>query len=254
MTREQELILSMSEAQTQIAQPDAIAAAIARAQAAAAQALAAPPAAVPAPANSNVPATAPAGMPARRLTEADMIGQSMAVDEWINVNENGLVIGKNKSLILAETVLVGIDLEAVAYSQAIKFGNPARYRKTYDLVNDSQGGSWADTVAMAQRTDQKARPYRAADIPMVLLETVKVKGGAAPIEIGTVIGYSTSTTGFAKWDAFISDARRKALAGRVKVRLGYEVRSGNGNTWGVITYAFVETHEDAFPEKAPKAA
>lgn len=241
----------MSETQTQ----DPIQAAIARAQQAASQAALTQANAVAPPANTNVPATAPMGqMPARRLTEADLVGQSMAVDEWINVSEHGLIFGKNKLLVLDENVIVGIDLEAVAYGETIKFGKqPAQYRKTFDRVNDSRGGSWADSVAMAQRIDPQARPYRSADIPMVLLMDVKAKGGVV-FPTGTVVGYSTSTTGFAKWDGFITDARRRGFAGRCKVKLGSEAMSRNGNTWGVITYSMIGVHEGDFPEKAPKAA
>ena len=228
---------------------DPIAEAIARAQAAAAAAVVQQMS----PAGASVPTTAVAqpAAPARRITEADIVGQTMAVDEWMNVSEHGLILSKNKLLLLSEPI-VGIDLEGVGYNFTIKYGNPAQYRKTYDRVTDSRGGSWADTVAMAQRVDNRAREYRSADLAMVLLSEAKAKGNVA-FPVGTVCGYSVSTTGWAKWDAFITEARRKGISGKVKVQLGVEVMNRNSNIWGVITYTYVGQHEGDFPTK-PAAA
>lgn len=236
---------------------DPVQAAIAAAQAAAA--------AVATQAQTTQPAIVPqqqtgVGMvagPARRISMSDVVGQGLSVDEWLNVGFHGLTIGKPPQLLTSDPIVV-IDLDTVIANLTIKYGqNPVQYRKTYDRVNDSRGGSWADTVAMAQRIDNKAREYRSADLPMVLLEDATYKGGS--FKAGTKLGYSISTTGFSEWENALMLAQKAGFAalkmdgnftGLLKVKLGHKAMSRNNNQWGIVTYEVVGAFEGEIPSKA----
>lgn len=218
-----------------VAVSDAVAAAIAEAQAKAAALIAAQSNNLPAVQAGSTAVAAP--QPGRRMTMDDPDNSRLAVDSWLGVKEHGFLVGPNKDLYTDE-ILVEIDLNAVARNESIKFGNPATYLKTYDGVTCASGGSWQAAIDRAQRVDPKAQPYPAADIPMRVLHDLKVKGKAAVVEEGQMIGYTTPTTGFANFKAFWSACTTAGLAGQtVKAKLGYEKRTNkNGNVWGVVTF------------------
>ena len=215
---------------------DAVTAAIAQAQANAAQAAAAQAA--------NVPTLAtPAGVPAaytppgRSLTLEDM-GGGITVDSWLGVSEHGFLIGADKTLYQGD-IVVDIDFSAVAYSFAVKFGNPAIYLKSYDGVTCADGGSWAAALQRAQSINPSARHYPSADVPMKLLHDIVVTKGKTEVkllEAGITLGNSMSTTNFPLWKKFALEAQ-KGGHDILRTQLGVQrMKNKAGNDWGIITF------------------
>lgn len=172
------------------------------------------------------------------------------VDEFLKVSQFGLRIGNDKQLF--DTLEVMIDLSEVQVCEAIKFGNPPTYYKTYDGVNAASGGLWQDRVREAQASDPNARPYKSADIPMTLLTEAKDKSKKTVAEAGTRVGHSLSTTNRGPFQTFIKSCQDQGLMGQtVKVKLGFEERTNkNGNEWGVMTFELLGTPEESELELA----
>ena len=219
---------------------DPIQAAIEAARAAATQVVAQNAAAsVPA---VTTPAAAPAVATPRGapVSMADLMVGSMSVDAWLKVKEFGLLIGGDKTLL--PNITVDLDMTAVAPCYAIKFGkNPAVYYKTYDRVSCASGGSWADACLRAQKGDPTAREYRTADLPFTVVDDIKTPDGSKVLAAkGMRLGHSLSTTNWKNWESFYRDLASKGLqAATVRVKLGFEVRTANNNTWGVVTFEHI---------------
>lgn len=186
----------------------------------------------PAPANTNTNA-AP-------LTLDDFTVGSMDVDAFLKVKEFGLLIGTNDTLF--KTLDVKINPGAVQVCNAIKFGNPAQYLKTYDNATCVQGGSWQNAIARAQQVNPNARPYPSADIPMTLLTDVKDDDGKVILEKGSTVGHSLSTTNRGEFTNLINELKERGLESTtVKVKLGFKKRTNKaGNVWGVMTFQLVD--------------
>lgn len=229
---------------------DTIAAAIEAAKLAAQSAVAAQAAqagavttVAPAPSQAvAAPAPVTRGVP---MTMEDMVGGGISVEGWLKVSEFGFKLGPTNTL-YTDTILVEIDLAAVAPCLAIKFGNPAVYFKTYDRVTEAKGGSWAEAVRKAQASNPNNTEYRAVDVPMRIVEDVISKPAkGAPVILlpaGMVAGYSTSTTNWGAWETFYNSCKRAGLAGQtVRAHLGWEKRTNKaGNEWGIMTWTLVE--------------
>ena len=197
-----------------------------------------------APGGAVVPASgggAPA-LPGRKLSMADMQG-AMSVDKWLKVTEFGLRVGDSKDF--KDSIKVKLDMtEGFGFmlKMAIKYGNPAQYKNTYDGVTAVGGGRWADAVATAQQIDAKANPYRSADLPLIATEAVldTKANNAVLVEAGKVLGHSTSTTNWRNWEMFFREVEQKGLLNKwVDIDLGWEPKSGNGNKWGVVTFRLI---------------
>jgi hypothetical protein len=225
----------MSENQTQVLDP--VAAAVAAAQAAAIKMLNKQANSVATTEPSASTAMAPL-RPGKPLGYDDLAAGNISVDMWIGVSEYGITFGQEKTL-CPDEIEVEIDLNAVAYSRTIKFGNPATYLKSYDAVTCFSGGSWEDAIARAQRADPKARDYPSADLPMLLTHDVTVKDKVVAEE-GTKLGNSLSTTNWANWKNFMDGLKAQGIGGIVRVKLGAQKRTNkNGNIWGVLTFTHV---------------
>lgn len=174
--------------------------------------------------------------PGKALTFEDMAAGSITVDQWIGVKEFGLLFGSEKKLVTAP-VTVEIDLNAVAYQQSIKFGNPAQYLKSYDASVCASGGSWEAAISRAQRVDPNARPYPSADVPMRTTHDVKAADGSTVAEKGAVLGNSLSTTNWTNWKTLMAAAKAAGKSGVARVVLTAEKRTNkNNNVWGVIVF------------------
>lgn len=209
-------------------------AAIAAAQAAAAQ--------VPAQANAAMtgaatPATASVqtGAP---LTFDDLALGSLDVNGWLKVSEFGLKVGNDNTLF--DEIDVTIPMGEVAFCRAVRFGNPAKYERTYDGVSNVRGGSWAETIMRAQKIDAKASEFRSADIPFILNEALETKKGEVLAEVGDRLGHSISITGWKGFQAFLKSCQRAGMDirdGYIRCTLGFEVKKNDSGTWGVLTFA-----------------
>ncbi|TPJ51629.1 MULTISPECIES: hypothetical protein [unclassified Mesorhizobium] len=165
----------------------------------------------------------------------DAMAGAVVVDEWLKVNEHGLQIGAKKPLL--EEMKVRIDLSDVAYSESVKYGNPATYRKTYDRVMTTDGSTWAQALSEARAVDPKARPYRSADIQLELLDDIKLKDET--VTAGTILGHSFSTTGFKSFAKLVKQMQKDGndpAGDTIDVTVGYLEQASNGNTWGILDF------------------
>lgn len=207
-----------------------------------AAAVAAAPTTLPAvQAEAQVPAT-PA--PGRNFTMDDLASGTMNVDKWLKVKEHGLEI--DGKLITAKVPVV-IDMPTVGLSRSVKFGNPARYLKTYNGVTCTDGSSWAQAQEIARKAEadpKKHRPYPTADITMITLEEVKAVDGSTVVPAGTRLGYTTSTTGFAYFKTLYDEVKKLGLLeAEIVALIGSEARTNPGHRWGVVTFEFVSRFE-----------
>lgn len=201
------------------------------------------------PARASTTSKAPA-KPGKPLSMRQIANRGLMPDHWLKVSEFGLTVGNNRKPLLDE-LTVEIDMKKVAPCLVVKFGaQPPTYLKSYDGVTCVQGGTWQDALERAQSVDPRASDYRSADIPMKLLEDVG-EGKAKIASNGETLGYSVSTTGFAKWEDFWNKLAEQGLEESVvKVKLSWEERKNSaGNVWGVVTYAYVDTIEYREPEE-----
>lgn len=203
---------------------------------------------------ATLPATAEggsAGVPAtvgprQNFGLDDMRNGGMAVDAWIKVKDVGLQLNDK----IVDSLKVIIDTSAIQVAQAIKAGNPAKYRKTYDGVSCATGGTWENALAEIRRIDAGARPYMSADIPMTLVEDFKDSKGKVLLEAGKRIGHTTSTTNRQAFQEFVNQLDKANLRGQeVEVILGYEKMTKTGvNPWGIITFELVGTADSGGDE------
>lgn len=176
--------------------------------------------------------------PARKFTLDDIESGQLAVDDWLKVNKDGLglMIGKHTDLL--KKIVVEIDFNEVVACKVLKFGSsPVIYRKTYDGVTvHGQTGSWDDAIELATRSDPKFRgAYPSAEVPMHVVEDIAVDGKTLAAA-GQVLGHALSTTSFAEWLKFRKSLNEDEKEGRVSVEVSFARRTGNGNTWGVMTF------------------
>ena len=229
---------------------DPVAAAIAAAQ----QTAAATPAANAnvgndvAVANSTaVGAVAPKGNPLSM--ESLMLG-SMSVDGWLKPKEYGLTVGDSPILFPSAKVILDLtDGVGFISKMAIKGGNPAQYAYTTDLVSAMGGGSWEAAQGRIRALDPKASPYRAVDLPFTLVDDITgtlpgAPAGTAPTIVakaGQRLGYTTSTTNWANWEAFYRECQQAGLIGKkVELNVGSQRRTNkNNNVWGVMTFQLI---------------
>lgn len=187
----------------------------------------------------NQPTSAPTTYAAPSMDNmAVSTGISKMVEDWFKVNEYGITIGADRTLI--KSVKVQIDMteqQGFYVKHSIKFGNPAQYFSSYDGTTCDRGGLWSDAVVKAQRADAKAMPFPAADIILILAEDVKLKDKTLPA--GTKIGHTTSTSNWQDWAEFYREVSKAGqLGGLVDVTLSSEAVTGkkNGYTWGIMKF------------------
>ncbi len=184
----------------------------------------------------------------QKLSMETMAQGGMAVDKWFKVTEDGLKIGDSKLITNPAHVMATIDMtegSGFVLKFAIKGGNPAQYAYTTDMVNAVGGGSWEGAQARIRALEPKANPYRAVDLPFTLVEEVKDMSGAVVGVPGDTVGYTTSTTNWANWQAFHKEVADAGLLGqRVTVKLTQQPRTNkNNNKWGVIAFELVQPAE-----------
>ena len=194
---------------------------------------------------SQVPATADQHVDlARRPSLDNLMSQGMSVETYLKVSEDGLkVVIDNKST-LFENVEVVIDMREVIATEAIKWGNPAVYNKTFDGIMAADGVTrWQDILEMGQRFG--ATPYASSDIPMTLNEDIKNNKGDVVLPAGTRIGYSLSTTNREAFARFLREVNEQNLRHSVVLaKLGYEAKTNKkNNVWGIVTFELLGENE-----------
>lgn len=199
--------------------------------------------AAPVAQQASVPAAyaPPAQGAPMKLSNEDLMNSSMGVKGYIKVSEDGLKFGKDGKLV-TDPVDTVIDLSEVVACFAIKSNTtPARYEKTYDGIVAASGKPWVQATAEIQQLTPSARPYQSAEIPFVITGELKA-GGAVQAEDGDRFGYGLSTTNKDNWANFLRAVAKEGHdvnTVKVRCRIGAEARTGNGNTWGVMTFEYL---------------
>lgn len=166
-----------------------------------------------------------------------------SVDAYLKVKFDGLKIGDKPGLI--DSIRVAIDMspsagEMVA-ANAVKYGDPAVYLKSYDGINCTTGGTWAEAIQKAKLIDPKANPYMSCDIAMTLIEDAKDLKGQVASPAGTRLGHSTSTTNRANAAELIRAVKEAGLSDEVvEVIVTAQQRTNpKGQEWGVLKFQLV---------------
>lgn len=177
--------------------------------------------------------------PARRFTTDDLSGSGLNPDIYVSIDKHGLAFKGKDGLV--DSVEVAIDtVKGIHIFEALRFGDPVQYLKTYDGVRCEQGGSWEAAVKRAQIADPKARPYQGGDLAMEVLEDTKNTKGAVILEKGTVLGLSTSVTARANLKAFTDAYKAAGLEGKVVlVKLSVEQKSNAKGAWGLPVFTLL---------------
>lgn len=226
-------------------QVDAINAALATARAAAAQAAPAT-AQVPAVANASAPtAVAQAGPPVsmrQMVTEA-----GIRPDAYLKVTPFGFNVGKDTKTVFDELPVEFRITQAKPF-YGLRYGNPAKYLKSYDRKVESKSRrDWATVTAEASAADPRCTgDYPALDLLMTATADIKAKDGSILLEKGKTLGWTSSITNWTEWASFIEPIYQlidlnivppdTLVAGKIK----HLQRSGNGNTWGLVSFEDIQ--------------
>lgn len=182
----------------------------------------------------------------QKLTMETMSAGGMSVDKWFKVTEDGIKIG-DSALIVGDLLATLEMTEGSGFilKYAIKGGNPAQYAYTCDNANAAGGGSWDAAQARIRALAPAAAPYRCVDLPFTLIGEVKDMKNVVVGKAGDTIGYTTSTTNWANWQAFYKEVADAGLMGQtVTVKLTAQPRVNKaGNKWGVIQFELQQQAE-----------
>lgn len=215
---------------------------------------------------ANLPATQPAqtgvaltggGTPISMDAIANSGG--MDVETYATVNAFGIRLSKDWSGFI-DTFKARLDLREVAAFMGIQktIGKNVEYAKTYDGVSTSRGENWATVVADYKANSQKeANTYPGADIPVTLLEGyADPKDPKKAYEADTVVGITTSITGFKPWKAFYKKLQQAGLTTSViDIEVKHSPRKNAANQeYGVYEFDILKIVEDNRPAELRPAA
>jgi hypothetical protein len=182
---------------------------------------------------------------------------AMNVDIWAKVKEYGLVIGTAGDKLITEFEAYIDMTEGIGFApkMSIKAGNPAQYWSTYDGVQSDKGISWNEAVTKAANIDNKAKPYRSVDVPMVLIKDVLAPDGTVLAKAGARVGYATSTTNWREWQDFYQKVMQEGLIGaQVHVKVtSKRMTNKAGNAWGVMCWASLGEYAEVEQEEGATA-
>jgi hypothetical protein len=179
----------------------------------------------------------------------------MDVDTYVTVNEFGIRLSKDWTNFIEEFEGV-IDLREVAAFNGIQktIGKNVEYAKTYDNQVTSRGENWAQIVAQFKEQSQKeAGTYPGADIPITLTQGyADPKDPKKAFEADTVVGLTTSITGFKPWKSFYKKLQQAGLnTSTIKVKITHSPRKNSaGQNYGVYEFELLDIVEDRRPEDA----
>jgi hypothetical protein len=189
--------------------------------------------------------------PGQKFSMDQLMTGAMNVDIWAKVKEYGLLVGGEELLQEFEGYIDMTEGIGFAVKMSIKAGNPAQYWSTYDGVTSDKGIPWNEAVAKAGAIDNKQKPYRSVDVPIVLTKDLVSPKGVTLAKEGTRVGYATSTTNWREWQDFYQRVVQEGLLGaRVLVKVtSKRMTNKAGNAWGVMCFEslgeYVEVEADA---------
>ena len=227
---------------------------IAQAREAAATAAAQVPAAV----NSNLPATAAPVTGGRPVSMREMVAEAgVRADHFMKVSPAGFLIGKDTKSFQDE-LEVEFRLNAAKPYWGLRFGNPAKYLKSYDRMVDARTKkSWATVIAECTAADPRCTgDYPALELAFTLCQDVLAKDGSKLAEKGQTVGWNSSITNWALWTQFIEPYFNLIDAGiitdntLVRGKVIHTQRTKDGNTWGLLDFADFQVVEDQAAQAA----
>lgn len=200
------------------------------------------------PQSSTAPVVAELVQPGRAISLGEALSDSgLAVKEFLKVDKPGFLIGKDTKNYLDE-LQVQFYLRDVVAFRGVRFGNPAKYLRSYDRLTEARSRkSWAQCIAEAQAADPRCKgDYASADIPFIMVNDIMAtKGenaGKALISKGERLGLTLSITNWKPFSTFIKPYEDLRLAGRLpedlllQGTLFHVQKEANGNTWGIADF------------------
>lgn len=203
------------------------------------------PAQEAAAAQANLPTTQSAGTAvvaansnAPMLQLEEMIA-GMSVDAYIKLKHEGIYLKDDPTPF--QELKVRIRGSEIAPHKAVRFGNPAIYKKTFNGQTEFRTGKpWVEVVAEAQRADPRCTgDYDAFDLPFhVVSDIVSMMPGAKLlVPAGAVVGYSTAITAAKDVKAFVKSVILPAgkdtlLEGTIKLK---KMANEKGK-WGILDF------------------
>jgi hypothetical protein len=176
----------------------------------------------------------------------------MDVETFVTVNFFGIRLSKDWVGFIDEFE-GNIDLRDVAAFMGIQktVGKNVEYFKTYDGSTSSRGESWRQVVEDCKATSQKeAAPYPGADIPITLTAGyADPKDAKKAFEADTVVGLTTSITGFKPWKSFYKKLQQAGLnTSTIKVKISHSPRkNAAGQEYGVYEFELLDIVDDNRP-------
>lgn len=222
-------------------QLDALNAALNAAKAAAAGAV---PATTPAPVTAAAVPANQSAPPGRAATMREMLAESsMAVKAFMKVDKPGFTIGTDTTKYHKEIEVEFRFNEAKPF-YGVRFGNPAKYLKSFDRMTESKSKRpWADVVAEAQRQDPKCRgDYRGLDLPFTVLKDLTDESGKVLVAAGEKIGWTSSITNWNDWVQFatpfytLMDGGVLSEGALLRGKIVHAQRKDSNNVWGAVTF------------------
>jgi hypothetical protein len=173
----------------------------------------------------------------------------MECDSYVNVSAAGIKLDKDWMGYLDEFEAI-LNLSEVQFFIGIRkeVGSQVSYAKSYDGQTTARNENFAAVVDEFKRTSQKpADTYRGADIPLTLTQGYKDPKGKGEIEADSIVGLTTSITGFRPFAAFAKKLRTAGLANTpVRVRVKHSPRKNAQNQpYGVCEFDVIETLAEA---------
>lgn len=200
--------------------------------------------------NNSLVQTGASGTPMTMENLANAGG--MDVETYVTVNAFGIRLSKDWTGFLDEFEAV-IDLRDVKPFMGIQktVGKQVDYAKTYDGAVTSRGENWAQVVAEYKANSQKdANTYPGADIPATLTQGyADPKNAKNAFEADTVVGITTSITGFKPWKSFFKKLMDAGLnTSTIKVQIKHSPRkNAAGQEYGVYEFDLIEIVDDRRP-------
>lgn len=195
------------------------------------------------PASTQTTAVA-AAAPARPVSMMEMLAEGgMSVKAYLKVDKPGFTVGSDTSVYHKEFEVEFRIGDAKPY-YGIRFGNPAKYLRSYDRVTESRTRRpWADALAEAQRLDPKCKgDYRSVELPFKVLNDIQDADKKVLVEAGEAIGWTSSITNWKPFEEFIKPYYVRIAAGELtedtvlRGKITHKQQKDSNNVWGLLTF------------------
>lgn len=192
---------------------------------------------------ANLPTSAPStsvttGSPGAALSLEDSVA-GLTVDGFIKLKYEGIYFKEDPTPF--QEILVRIRGSEIAPHRAVRFGNPATYKRSYDGQFEARTGRpWHEVVAQARAADPRCTgDYAAFDLPFHIVKDIKSM--MVPDKVlapaGSVVGYSTAITAGKDTKAFVKAVvlplgKDNLIEGVIKLKK----TSNDSGKWGLLEF------------------